>query len=80
MLIVKQKNVDESCMVQLGVKFVMQTRPGSFSVHCLTIFAFRGEKCEGGKVPKERVTVLGWAKFAGESEKLLVIGKALFVR
>lgn len=39
-------------------------------------FAFRGEKCSGGKMAKERVTVLCCANMAGDSEKLLVIGKA----
>lgn len=39
-------------------------------------FAFKGEKCFGGKLSKERLTILQCANMAGEKEKLVVIGKA----
>jgi hypothetical protein len=38
--------------------------------------AFRGEKCEGGKKPKDRITVLVGASMAGEKLPLLIIGKS----
>lgn len=39
-------------------------------------FALKGEKCVGGKMAKERLTVLHCVNLAGEKEKLVVIGKA----
>jgi hypothetical protein len=39
-------------------------------------FAFRGEKCAGGKMAKERLTIMACVNMAGDSEKLLVIGKS----
>lgn len=36
----------------------------------------KNEKCIGGKLPKERVTILHCANMNGDKEKLLVIGKA----
>lgn len=36
----------------------------------------KGEKCVGGKMSKERLTILFCANMVGEKEKLLVIGKA----
>ncbi|XP_050293635.1 tigger transposable element-derived protein 6-like [Anthonomus grandis grandis] len=36
----------------------------------------KGEKCTGGKMSKERLTILFCANMAGDKEKLLVIGKA----
>lgn len=38
--------------------------------------ALKGEKCAGGKMSKERLTILFCANMAGHSEKPLVIGKA----
>lgn len=38
--------------------------------------AFRSEKCSGGKLSKERLTILFCANMAGQKEDLLVIGKA----
>ncbi|KAF0740487.1 tigger transposable element-derived protein 6-like, partial [Aphis craccivora] len=37
---------------------------------------FKGEQCKGGKLSKERITVLLCGNMAGEMEKPLVIGKA----
>jgi hypothetical protein len=37
----------------------------------------KGEKCTGGKMSKERLTVLLCGNMAGEMEKPLVIGKAV---
>lgn len=37
---------------------------------------FRAEKCVGGKMAKERLTIMLCANMIGEKEKLLVIGKA----
>lgn len=37
---------------------------------------FKGEKCVGGKLSKDRITVLVASSMAGEKRKLLVIGKA----
>ena len=34
------------------------------------------EKCVGGKLAKERVTILHWINMHGDKEKLLVIGKS----
>lgn len=39
-------------------------------------YALKGEKCTGGKLAKERVTILHCVNMAGGSEKLLVIGKS----
>lgn len=39
-------------------------------------YAFKSEKCAGGKMAKDRLTILPCVNMAGESEKLLVIGKA----
>lgn len=36
----------------------------------------KGERCAGGKMSKERLTILFCANMVGEKEKLLVIGKA----
>lgn len=38
--------------------------------------ALKGEKCTGGKMAKERLTILHCANMAGGKEKLVVIGKA----
>lgn len=38
--------------------------------------AFKSEKCVGGKMSKERLTILFCTNMVGEKEKLLVIGKA----
>lgn len=38
--------------------------------------AFRSEKCIGGKLSKERLTILFCANMAGQKEDMLVIGKA----
>ena len=38
--------------------------------------ALRKEKCVGGKMAKERLTILFCANMAGEKEPLLVIGKS----
>lgn len=38
--------------------------------------AFRSEKCTGGKLSKDRVTILHCVSMSGEKERLLVIGKA----
>lgn len=37
---------------------------------------FKGEKCIGGKLSKDRITVLVASSMAGEKRKLMVIGKA----
>ncbi|CAG9566413.1 unnamed protein product [Danaus chrysippus] len=37
---------------------------------------FKGEKCTGGKLSKDRITVLVASSMEGEKRKLLVIGKA----
>lgn len=37
--------------------------------------AFKGDQCKGGKIPKERLTVLITASMAGEKLPLFVIGK-----
>ncbi|XP_066157788.1 tigger transposable element-derived protein 6-like [Euwallacea fornicatus] len=39
-------------------------------------FALKGEKCAGGKMAKERLTILHCTNMASEKEKLLVIGKS----
>jgi hypothetical protein len=38
--------------------------------------AVKGEKCTGGKMSKERLTVLLCGNMAGDMEKHLMIGKA----
>lgn len=38
--------------------------------------SIKGEKCVGGKLSKERVTILHCANMAGDKEKLLLIGKS----
>ena len=38
--------------------------------------ALKSEKCSGGKLSKERLTVLFCASMTGQKEKLLVIGKS----
>ncbi|KAJ8928787.1 hypothetical protein NQ314_018645 [Rhamnusium bicolor] len=37
---------------------------------------FKREKCVGGKMPKERLTIAHCVNMVGEKEKLLVIGKS----
>ncbi|XP_065357188.1 tigger transposable element-derived protein 4-like [Calliphora vicina] len=39
-------------------------------------FALKGETCAGGKMAKDRLTILHCANMAGEKERLFVIGKA----
>lgn len=39
-------------------------------------YAFKSEKCVGGKMAKERLTILHCVNMAGEKEKLVVIGKS----
>jgi len=36
---------------------------------------FKGEKCSGGKISKERLTVLVSASMTGKKMKLIIIGK-----
>ncbi|XP_030754388.1 tigger transposable element-derived protein 4-like [Sitophilus oryzae] len=43
-------------------------------------FAFKGEKCAGGKMAKERLTIICCANMAGYREKFMVIGKAARLR
>ena len=42
--------------------------------------SLKSEKCTGGKLPKERITILFCVNMFGEKEKLLVIGKAARTR
>ena len=39
-------------------------------------FALKGETCTGGKMAKDRLTILHCVNMAGEKERLFVIGKA----
>jgi hypothetical protein len=39
-------------------------------------YSLKGEKCSGGKLAKERLSILHCVNTAGEREKLLVIGRA----
>jgi hypothetical protein len=39
-------------------------------------YSLKGEKCSGGKLAKERLSILHCVNTAGEREKLFVIGRA----
>lgn len=49
---------------------------GLFSRALPETLTFRSEKCYGGKLSKERLTILFCAYMAGQQEDMLVIGKA----
>jgi hypothetical protein len=54
----------------------MQTKQVCFFGHYQQNHSWlRGEKCTGGKISKERLTVLLCGDMVGEMEKSLVIGK-----
>lgn len=56
--------------------FSSQTRRTIFRVLPNKAMAFKKEMCSGGKISKERLTVLLCSNMLGEFEKPLVIGKA----
>lgn len=63
-------------MLTQWITFTMEMHLGYPVVNYLETHALKSKKCVGGKLCKERLTILCCTNMAGEKELLLVKGKA----